>query len=103
MPPPLAVPTVVAMTPVSDLLQLPQNERLTMPAVRFLPEAVEDLLETQRCTAARIPGAGSSAPERSAAGRGRVGGTQRQWSVVAAGASGGQQNGSHGSQTATHA
>jgi len=34
-----------------------------MPAVRFLPEAVEDLLETQRCTGVKIPGAGSSAPE----------------------------------------
>ena len=74
-----------------------------MPAVRFLPEAVEDLLETQRCTGVRIPGAGSSAPERSAAGRGRVGGTQPQWSVVTAGASGGQQNGLHGSQPTTHA
>ena len=28
--PPLAVPAVVAMTPVSDLLQLPQNERLAL-------------------------------------------------------------------------
>lgn len=29
-PPPLAVPAVVTMTPVSDLLQLPQNERLDL-------------------------------------------------------------------------